>query len=72
MQVPELYRYGREGSWFGLKWFCLYMLDGVYQSAIIFFMILYTYMTNTARPDGYDVDMLEFSTVSATIWSMFN
>lgn len=31
MQVPELYRYGREGHWFGLVRFSWYMIDGVYQ-----------------------------------------
>lgn len=31
MALPQLYRYGREGHWFGLKWFTLYMLDGVAQ-----------------------------------------
>lgn len=31
MAIPELYRYGREGEWFGMKWFSVYMLDGVYQ-----------------------------------------
>jgi hypothetical protein len=31
MDVPELYRYGREGRWFGLRLFTIYMLDGVYQ-----------------------------------------
>jgi hypothetical protein len=30
MDVPELYRYGREGRWFGLRLFTIYM-DGVYQ-----------------------------------------
>lgn len=29
--VPELYRYGREGSLFGLKRFFAYMIDGTYQ-----------------------------------------
>ena len=31
MQVPELYRYGRDGAWFGLKRFAWYMIDGIYQ-----------------------------------------
>ena|ERR1700722_2539891 len=30
-QIPELYRYGREGYWFGLGSFIVYMFDGVYQ-----------------------------------------
>lgn len=35
MQVPELYRYGREGSWFGIKSFFVYMFNGLYQVSII-------------------------------------
>ncbi|KAJ3734877.1 phospholipid-translocating ATPase [Lentinula guzmanii] len=63
MAVPELYRFGREGSWFSMKWFVLYMLDGVYQSAIIYFLITYTYSTTpTSRTDGYGQYQYEFTT----------
>ena len=31
MSVPELYHYGREGTWFRLRTFFLYLLDGLYQ-----------------------------------------
>ncbi|KAK0455620.1 uncharacterized protein EV420DRAFT_1644405 [Desarmillaria tabescens] len=62
MAIPELYRSGREGKWFGLKWFTVYVLDGVYQSAIIFFFILYGYFSPTSRADGYEQYLLEFST----------
>ncbi|KAG6836177.1 hypothetical protein H0H93_010616 [Arthromyces matolae] len=34
MDVPELYRYGREGKWFGLKWFSVYMLDALLQTMV--------------------------------------
>ncbi len=34
MALPELYRYGREGKWFGMKWFAVYMIDGVYQVSV--------------------------------------
>ena len=60
--LPELYRYGREGRWFGVRVFAIYMLEGIYQSAVIFFFIFYTYHTTTSRTDGYDVGMYEFST----------
>lgn len=48
-----------------MKWFAVYMIDGVYQSAIVFFIILYGYFSPTARADGYDQHLFEFSTVSA-------
>lgn len=67
MQVPEIYRYGIENRWFGLKRFCIYMADGVYASAICFFFLLYTYNTTTARKDGYEVYIYEFSTVMCII-----
>lgn len=31
MAVPELYWYGREGKWFGMRQFAVYMFDGVVQ-----------------------------------------
>ncbi|BGP13940.1 hypothetical protein JCM10213_005524 [Rhodosporidiobolus nylandii] len=65
MAVPELYETGRKGKLFGIIRFSVYMLDGIYQSAIIYFFILYAYDTTTARSDGYDIQMYEFSTVMA-------
>lgn len=35
MDLPELYRFGREGSWFGIKWFIVYMFDGVVQVRLV-------------------------------------
>ena len=65
MVVPELYEVGRKGKLFGLYRFSIYMLDGIYQSAVIYFFILYAYDSTTARRDGYDVQIYEFSTVMA-------
>lgn len=85
MALPELYRTSREGSWFGLRQFVVYMIDGVYQvrlffdalqyvvfivtpkSAVVFFIILYGYFSPSARNDGYDVGLYEFSTVRQPI-----
>jgi len=78
MAIPELYRYGREGSYFGMKVFSWYMIDAVLQvspcttqtpyesptslqSVIIFFLITYSYALTTARPDGYQIAMYEYS-----------
>ncbi|KAF8801609.1 phospholipid-translocating P-type ATPase [Phlegmacium glaucopus] len=65
MAVPELYRYGREGYWFGQKSFIIYMFDGIVQSAIIYFLIHFTYVSTTTRKDGYDAYLYEFSTTMA-------
>lgn len=65
MELPQLYSYSRNGTWFGMKWFITYMVDGIIQSAIIYFVILYTYATTTSRPDGLSVSLYEFSTTMA-------
>jgi phospholipid-translocating ATPase len=31
MALPELYRYGREGKWFGVKLFSVFMMEGIVQ-----------------------------------------
>ncbi|KAJ9113189.1 hypothetical protein QFC22_006028 [Naganishia vaughanmartiniae] len=62
MALPELYAIGRQGKLFGLKRFSFYIFEGAYQSAIIFFFIIYAYFTTSARSDGYDVGMYEMST----------
>ncbi|KAL0570141.1 hypothetical protein V5O48_011819 [Marasmius crinis-equi] len=62
MDLPELYRFGRENTWFGMKWFLLYILDAVYQSVVIFFFVYYTYRTTTPRIDGYGISLYEMST----------
>ncbi|KAF5390550.1 hypothetical protein D9757_002774 [Collybiopsis confluens] len=65
MDLPELYHYGREKYWFAWKDFFIFIFDGIYQSLIIFFFIFFTYTTTSARSDGYDVDLYEWSTVAA-------
>ncbi|KXN91396.1 Putative phospholipid-transporting ATPase C24B11.12c [Leucoagaricus sp. SymC.cos] len=65
MQVPELYHYGRKGTWFGTRLFFIYMFDGLVQSVVIFFFIFYTYITVSSRADGFDIDQTEFSTTMA-------
>ncbi|GAA5888077.1 hypothetical protein JCM6882_000274 [Rhodosporidiobolus microsporus] len=79
MAVPELYEVGRKGKLFGIYRFSIYMLDGIFQSAVIYFFIFYSYDTTTARSDGYDINMYEFSTImcvaaviAANLYSGFN
>ncbi|KAL4077222.1 hypothetical protein V8B97DRAFT_1866494 [Scleroderma yunnanense] len=62
MAFPELYRYGREQTWFTLKSFVIYMMDGIIQSVPLYFIITYAYFTTTARSDGYDIALYEYST----------
>ncbi|EKM55031.1 uncharacterized protein PHACADRAFT_255350 [Phanerochaete carnosa HHB-10118-sp] len=65
MDLPELYKHSRQGEYFNLKLFLIYMLDGIYQSVIVFFFIFYAYFSPSSRSDGYDVYLYEFSTTMA-------
>jgi phospholipid-translocating ATPase len=76
MAIPELYRYGREGTHFGLGMFAWYMLDAIGQSAIVFFFTTYAYALTTSRSDGYEIAMYEYSATmvlaSVIIVNLFN
>ncbi|KAK7061038.1 hypothetical protein VNI00_000773 [Paramarasmius palmivorus] len=65
MELPELYHYGRRRTYYSFKGFFLYMVDGIYQSVIIYFFAMYTYITTSARSDGYDVGLYEWTTTTA-------
>ncbi|PWN45004.1 phospholipid-translocating P-type ATPase [Ceraceosorus guamensis] len=65
MEVPELYKRSRVGGYFGFKRFALFLLDATYQSVVLFFFVTYTYDTTTARTDGYDIQLYEFTTTMA-------
>ena len=65
MAIPELYRYGREQTYFGMWRFVYYLMEGVYQSAVIYFFLDYTYVTTSTRGDGWDVYIYEMSTTMA-------
>lgn len=69
MEVPELYTRSRKGSYFGMGRFYWYMLDGLYQSVVLFFFFMYFYDTTTPRNDGYDINIYEPTTgmVMATV-----
>ncbi|KAK0464027.1 phospholipid-translocating ATPase [Armillaria novae-zelandiae] len=72
MDIPELYRYGREGKWFGLKRFTVYVLDGVYQSIIIFFFILYGYFSPTSRDPEFSTTMALSAVVTINLFIGMN
>ncbi|KAF8623323.1 hypothetical protein AX15_006401 [Amanita polypyramis BW_CC] len=63
MELPELYRYGREGYWYSWKEFFIYIFDGIVQTVLIFFIIFYSYAWSTStRTDGWGSFTDEFST----------
>lgn len=67
MALPELYRYSREGRYYNWSKFLYYLFEGVYQTAVVFFFLCYTYDTTTARGDGFDVFKDEMSSVMAIV-----
>ncbi|EIW68591.1 hypothetical protein TREMEDRAFT_74105 [Tremella mesenterica DSM 1558] len=62
MAIPELYRYSRESKYFGIWRFTYYIFEAVYQSAVVFFFLLYAYITTTTRKDGFQTYIYEGST----------
>ncbi|KAF8507334.1 phospholipid-translocating ATPase [Hysterangium stoloniferum] len=76
MAIPELYRFGRERSWYSLRLFGIYMFDGFVQSVVVFFIINYAYRSVSARTDGYETYIYEASSAMAisavTIANTFN
>ncbi|KAF9261251.1 phospholipid-translocating P-type ATPase [Marasmius fiardii PR-910] len=65
MDIPELYWYGRTRYYFSFRGFFWFMFDGLYQSVILFFFVMYTYVTTSSRTDGFDAAFYEWSTTAA-------
>lgn len=65
MAIPELYARSRKGSYFGVRLFLTYLLDALWQTVIIYFIIQYAYYTTTSSNDGYFIALWEWSTVVA-------
>jgi len=59
-----------------LRLFFIYMIDGAIQSVSLYFIITYTYFTTTTRPDGYGIQLYEYSTTmvfsAVIVVSLFN
>ena len=69
MDVPELYTASREHRYFSIVIFLVYMLDGLYQSVVLYFFFMYAYDMTTPRMDGYSINLYEGTTgmVIATV-----
>lgn len=65
MALPELYRYSRSGKYYNWPRFLYYMFEGVYQTAVVYFILCYAYEATSTRGDGYDVVQYEMSTTMA-------
>lgn len=65
MAVPELYERSRKGSYFSTSLFLIYLVDSLWQSAVIYFIIQYSYVETSSSDSGYGIDLWEWSTVVA-------
>lgn len=68
MAVPQLYKRGIAGAEYTRAIFWAYILDGLYQSAVVFFIpfIVYNYSTSaTSRGYGMDAQVELGTTVAA-------
>jgi phospholipid-translocating ATPase len=65
MAIPELYERSRQGSYFNTKLFLIYLVDALWQSAVIYFIIQYSYTQTTSSNSGYNISLWEWSTVVA-------
>ncbi|UZJ52902.1 hypothetical protein CBS101457_002222 [Exobasidium rhododendri] len=62
MAVPELYERSRTGSYFSVGLFMIYLLDSLWQSAVLYFIIQYSYVVTASSDSGYSVSLWEWST----------
>lgn len=65
MAIPELYERSRRGSYFGVRLFLIYLVDALWQAAVLYFFIQYTYAQTTSSDDGYSISLWEWSTTLA-------
>lgn len=65
MAVPELYARSREHKYFGIGLFMIYLLDAIWQAAVCYFLIMYSYNTTASREAGYSIPLWEWSTTLA-------
>jgi phospholipid-translocating ATPase len=67
MAYPELYRRGIKGLEYSRSVFWIYMFDGLYQSAVCFFVPFLLYSDNTSpTSNGYDMSgQVDFGTTVA-------
>ncbi|GMK57365.1 hypothetical protein CspeluHIS016_0401990 [Cutaneotrichosporon spelunceum] len=71
MALPELYRYSREHRYYNWPRFLYYLFEGVYQTAVGYFILHYAYVTTTTRGDGWEVYKDEMSTAMAVAAVMY-
>lgn len=67
MRYPQVYKLGINGKFFHHRLFWLYILDGIWQSLIIFFGFVVLYDDNIVLRSGFNSSIFEMSTAVAII-----
>lgn len=67
LAVPQVYRRGIKRQLYSIYHFALYVLDGIYQSLIVFYLAYWLVDETVLSVHGYDVGMMEMGTVAATL-----
>ena len=67
LEVPEVYVHGIKQELYTLKRFSLYMIDGVYQSLVEFFIGYWVAGEDSIYSSGQNTDLKSFGLVSASI-----
>ncbi|CAG8458896.1 8422_t:CDS:2 [Cetraspora pellucida] len=76
IEVPELYQWGMKKKGYTMPIFFIYMLEGIYQSLVCFFVPYFAYGLGSVNISGRQPDYLELGTEMAaaciTVANLFN
>jgi hypothetical protein len=67
LAFPPVYKVGIRREFYGLGRFLFYMLDGIYQSVVCFFISFFVFYDSAASSAGYAVGLIQMGTLAATI-----
>ncbi|CAG8784543.1 9582_t:CDS:2, partial [Gigaspora rosea] len=76
IEVPELYQWGMKKKGYTMAIFFIFLLEGVYQSLVCFFIPYFAYGLGSVNASGHQPDYLELGTEMAaaciTVANLFN
>jgi phospholipid-translocating ATPase len=67
LAFPPVYKIGIRKELYGMKRFFIYMLDGIYQSIVCFFISYFAINEGSISPKGYGNNMVLMGSLAATI-----
>jgi magnesium-transporting ATPase (P-type) len=67
LAAPQLYMTGIKQELYGSALFLLYMLDGLYQSLVVFYFSMAAFGEFPVNAEGYSTNISQFGTLAATM-----